>query len=318
MKTAQGLLLALNEHLEFTAATEPHSVGRLHVDSAVRYLLGIPRTLPDEDPIDARSADLREGAAPILPGIRLEGRDGRWIEFIRRTPGRNFSLSMMEGEQDQTIDEMQAVSRLRLFIEHWGEETQLTSEIRLSPEQRRKIADLERTRDTARRERRADGDLSVIFRKRVYILLGVLFVVAVCSLAAPLNFLIGPGGVAGAAAAAMVALGALGGLWLLFKTYRVEVDRRAGFLRVIAIDGAAPVGELDELKHADVTELPKKRSRHSVFVMTHRGEKFTVGSRAWTAGDAEELANAVNDALDLPEADRKFLAYRRNKWRDRA
>jgi len=263
MKTAQGMLLALNEHLEFTTATEPHPLGRLHVDSAVRYLLGIPRTLPAAEEV---------AADPVSPGMRLEGLDGMWIEFLRRTPGRNFSLSMMDGERDQVVEEMQAVNRLRLFIEHWGEETDLTSEIRLSPEQRRQIVDMERVRDAARRERLADGDQQVVFKKRVYMLPCVLFIVGILSLAAPLYFLMGPEGVAGAAAAAMVALGALGGLWLLFKTYRVEIDRSAGTVRVVAIDGAAQVGELDDLKHADLTELPKKRSRYGVFAMTHRGD----------------------------------------------
>lgn len=312
MKTAQGLLLALNEHLEFTTGTEPLPVGRLHVDAAVRTLLGIPRTLP------APGADQDAESAPVFPGMRLEGRDGMWIEFLRRKPGRTFCLSMMDGERDKVVEEMQAVSRLRLFVEHWGEETHLTSEIRLSPEQRRRIADMERARDDARRERLADGHSQVVFKKRVYLLPAVLSVVGVCCLAAPLYFLLGPEGAAGAAAAAVVALGALAGLWILFKTYRVEVDRSAGVVRVIAIDGATPVGALDDMKHADSTELPKKKSRYGVVVMTNRGEPLSVGTRAWSAEEAGEIAEAINDVLDLPEADRKFLTYRRNSGRDRA
>ena len=58
MKTAAASLLALNQHMEITTDPEPHSVGRVHTDAAVRYLLGVPRRLPEE--------------RDVAPGLRLE------------------------------------------------------------------------------------------------------------------------------------------------------------------------------------------------------------------------------------------------------
>ena len=303
MKTALGSLLALDEHLKFTSEQESRQVGRLHTDAAVRYLLGIPRELPESGP------------DPVSPGLRLEGHSGMWLEIVRRSPGRSFSLSMKDGEVDQGIDEMSAVTRVRLFIEHWGEETDLTSEIRLSPEQRRMIVDGERARDEERRQRMADGPGRVVFQKRVYMAPCLLIFAATAGLSGALVLLLGLQGVPGAAAAALLALGSLGGLWLLFKSYRVEVDRSAGLVRVVAIDGASVVGELAEFQHADVRKLPKNQARVGVYVLTHDGRKLGVGSRAWSTEDAGKIAEAVNDALDVQEVDRKFLAYRRQYGR---
>ncbi len=303
MKTAEGSLLAMNEHMETISVTEPHSVGRLHTDAAVRYLLGIPRELPET------------GSDPCFPGLRLDGNDGMWIEILRREPGRIFSLSMKDGEVDLCTDEMMAVSRVRLFIEHWGTETDLTGEIRLSPEMRRQIANGELARDAERRQRMADGPSRVVFKKRVYMVPCLVTFAATAALAGILLLVLGTRGVPGAAAAALLALGSLGSLWLLFKRYRMEIDRSAGIIEVVAFDGASLVGELDEIQHADVRRRSKSRRRVAVFVMTQDGEKLSVGSRTWSPEDAEEIAEAINDALDLPEVDRKFLAYRRRKGR---
>ncbi len=300
MKTAEGSLLGMNEHMEFISSAAPQSVGRLHVDAAVRYLLGVPRALPERE----------------SPGLRLEGRDGMWIEILRREPGRIFSLSMKDGETDLNTDEMQAVSRVRLFIEHWGTETDLTAEIRLSPEMRRQIADGELARDAERRQRMADGPNRVVFRKRVYMVPCLLLFAATATLAGILLLVLGTSGVPGAAAAALLALGSIGSLWLLFKTYRVEIDRQVGVIEAVAFNGASLVGELDEIQHADINRQSRIRDRVGVFVMTRDGEKLSVGNRSWLPEDAAEIAEAINDAVDLPEVDRKFLAYRRRQGRD--
>jgi hypothetical protein len=322
MKTVDASLFGLNEHLELTGADGPTPMGRVHVDAAVRYLLRIP-TLPDGDsspapegaaspPGDAAEAG---GTGPAAaPGCRLEGRDGMWIELRRGGKGRAFRLSMKDGEQNRPIDEMQAANRVRMFIEHWGEETDLTAEIRLSPEQRRRLADLERARDDARRQRVAEGN-QVVFRKRVYQVPCLLFMAGAAGLSVALYFLLGPEGVGVTSAAAVLALGSLGALWLLFRQYRVEVDHAIGILRVVAFDGATYVGELDEFRHADVREIAEKEGALGVFVTPHEGAPVPVGRRAWPASDAVAIAEAVNDALDVVEADRKFLAYRRHQGR---
>ena len=59
--------------------------------------------------------------------------------------------------------------------------------------------------------------------------------------------------------------------------------------------------------------VPKSQARVGVYVLTHDGRKLAVGSRAWSTKDAGEIADAVNDALDVKEVDRKFLAYRRRR-----
>jgi hypothetical protein len=299
MKTVEGALRALNDHFEYTGSEEPFPIGRLHADAAVRYLLGIPSELPAEAPVDRP------------PGILLEGREGMWLDLTRTESGRSFLLSMKDGETDRSTAEMQAVNRVRLFVEHWGEETDLTHEIRLSPEARRKILGRENALDAERRKRMAEGPQQVVFGKRVYQLASVLVFLGTAALAGVLVLALGTKGVPVAAAAAIVALGSLAALCLLFKTYRVEVDRRAGLIRVATLNGQHEIGRLEEIRQADVTRLEGNSALCQVTLLLAGEGKRTVGHRLWNAKDAAEIADAVNDAIDLPESERKFLAYRR-------
>ena len=88
------------------------------------------------------------------------------LELCRRMPGRTFHLTMKDGEQNVAIDEMQAVYRVRLFVDHHGEETEHTEEFRLPPEVRRVIRDREEVLDAERHRRLEREAPRRVFRKR--------------------------------------------------------------------------------------------------------------------------------------------------------
>jgi len=158
MKTVSGILTGVDRSLAATGRDEPIELGRVDADVCVRHLLGLPgRESAEED--------------DCAPSLSLRGRRGMWLTLIRKDPGRILRLTMKDGEQDHRIDEIQATGRVRLFVEHWGEETELTEEIRLPPEVREMIAARERSIDEARRIRTADGPPRIVFRRRRGLLL---------------------------------------------------------------------------------------------------------------------------------------------------
>lgn len=126
----------------------PRDLGSLHADAGVRHLLGLRH-------------DHGHREAPLL---RLDGHGGMWLELELAEQG--FILSMKDGEQRLPVDEMHAANRVRLFVEHYGDDTELTSEVRLPPEVRERIRKQEQALDRKRRERMATAPERAVFRRR--------------------------------------------------------------------------------------------------------------------------------------------------------
>lgn len=257
MKTVIGFIKGVEEHLRYTGRNETVELGEVHADRCVRYLLGLPRVKTPED----------GNACP--PTFRLEGRRGMWMEFVRPDSSPNYLLSMMNGETDLLVDEMQAVYRARLFIEHHGEETHHTMEIRLPPELRAEIRRRNAEIDSGRKKKLESAAPRVCFVQRA-------------------------------------------SAFKLFKKYELIVDRKAG--EILEQRGGKTDGlfRLKELELADVEGLGKDGRNCRVLVDVAEGrDGRPLGSAFWTEQEAIDIAEAINDAIDLPERRRRLLHYRR-------
>jgi hypothetical protein len=300
MKTVVGTVRGLDGNLSFTGSPDTRELGRMHADKGVRYLLGMPREVPP----------LEGDACP--PTFKLEGRRGMWIELVRRESGQTLYLTMKDGEQDLPMDEMQAAYRVRLFIEHWGEETDLTSEIRLSPEARKELLDKERALDEERRLRLEDAPVRSEFEKRTHLVHSVLALLVAAGLAVVLVVLLGLQPAQIAAAAALVVLGLLTALVLFLRRQSVVIDREGGNVLEKSPGTKKKAHPLAEIVQADLGRPKEGRGSDlcHVLLRSEEGAK-SLGTASWSREEAAEIAEAINDAIELPESKRKFLRYRR-------
>jgi hypothetical protein len=177
-------------------------------------------------------------------------------------------MTVTDGEQDHPIDEMQAVYRTRLFVEHHGEDTEYTAEIRLPPEVRAKIRDHEEDLDEARRRRLRTEALRRVFRKR-------------------------------------------GSILKLFRGYTLVVDRKQDAVFELRRGRDHLLFKLEDVYRADVEGIGERPDCRVVVELTDGTEDHPVGKVHWSEGDAVEIAEAINDGIDLSESLRKLLRYRR-------
>jgi len=191
------------------------------------------------------------------------------MEFRRLKPGRMLRMTVTNGEQDLSIDEMQAVYRVRLFVEHHGEETEHTAEVRLSPEIRQAIMEKEERLDEERHRRLMRESHRRMFRRRG-----------------------------------------------LFKSYALAVDRRANAVFEVRRGKDIEILDLDQVYRADVADIEEPGGCRVVVELKDGTEDHPVGRISWPQADAVKLAEALNDAIDLPESLRKLLRYRRSEEGD--
>ncbi len=286
MKTVKAELRGCDRDLGASPGAEPLPLGRANSEVCARYLLGLPRT--------------EDGSASLV----LTGRDGMWLTFSRRDAGGIVRLSMKDGETDYRLPEIAAVERIRLFVAHHGEETELTEEFRLPEEMRRRIAARESRIDEERKARLAGAAprRSFVFRpyRAAGLASGVVGLVVGAGAAVLLSWF-GTAGwvIAGGLAGTGVALG----LILAFRSREVVVDRRRGVLEIPG--GEAPIA-LASIESADADE-------HGNVLIGPRPEagRRVLRLRCPSPSEAAALAEAVNDAVGLPEGRRKLLRYRR-------
>lgn len=308
MKTVSASLRAVDDNLRFAADAAVRPLGPVHADALVRYVFGLPHDVPAEVAADPDRA----------PGLFLEGRHGQWLRLVRREKGSDLRLSVKDGETDLLLPEIQAVYRVRSFVEHWGEDTELTAEIRLPPEAREMIADRERTEDETRRRRMAEAAPRDVFVKRPWLRPAVAVLVGAflygLAYAAALLFLPDFSPTAQMAGAAVLLFGLLLSPWLFFRKYEIVVDREHGEVREHLIGKERPLARLADLRHADVVGLDGRRPERECRVLLVRNDdgEIEVGHGGWSGRHATQIAESINDSIDLPAARRKVLAYRRH------
>jgi hypothetical protein len=114
--------------------------------------------------------------------------------------------------------------------------------------------------------------------------------------------------------AAILLFGLLLSPWLFFKKYEVVVDRSHGEIREHLIGRERAVARLDAVRHADVLGLDRggaKDQRCRVLLVLRDDNEIEIAHGGWPTRTAAFIADAVNDAVDLPAARRKLLRYRR-------
>jgi hypothetical protein len=298
MKTVEGAYLGLDESMQPTGTTEERDLGRLHEDAAVSHLMGMPRSISGElDP-------------SLLPRLRLKGRGDVFLTLARSAKAEEFLLTVTGGETDLPVADIQATYRVRAFVEYWGEETELTEEIRLSPEAREALANQEHQLDARREECLQSAAPRTIFRQRPRLRPALL--IAFGGIAFGLSALVSPGPAAatGAVALALILLGGVLGILSLLGRQELEVDRDAGVLREGRGNRRSDLHRLSEVEQSDVDPKPGGRAHVLVRLGDDRGTRV-LGSSLWPVDQAERIAEAVNDAVRLPESQRKLLQYRR-------
>lgn len=298
MKTVAGAYRGLDDSMTPTGSPDRTDLGRLHDDAAVSRLLGMPRAV---------AADLDPAAHPALV---LTGRSGVALEF-RRGPGRKeLLLTVTGGETDLPVDDIQATYRIRAFVDFWGEETELTDEIRLPPEARAALANRERHLDERREAGLAGAAPRTVFRQPPRLRPPLFLVLA--GIAFGLSALVSPGPVLATGIVALLLILVGGGLGIASLVTRPEivVDRSEGRVRGRHAGRRGDGLPIDDMEEADVEVLDDGKARVFVRLRADGGVR-TLDSGAWSAEQAGRIAEAINDAVRLPEARRKLLMYRR-------
>jgi hypothetical protein len=265
MKTVVGQVRGVDENLRFTGTAEPTSLGQQSSDIWVAYLNSLPREFPPGE---------EDGSAPVL---HLIGKSDMWLELRRKEPGEILWLSMKDGEQDYRVTEMQAIERIRLFVRYWGEETELTGEIRLPPDVRARIALEESAKDEIRRQRVDQAPKQVAFGMRASRILPFkTYELTVDREAGNIT------------------------------------ERSLG--RPKEICRLEDVRESD-VRGYEKGDASGRHFRVVVSHGESSTEK-QLGRSGWTLEEAVRIAETVNDAVDVPESRRKFLRYRREQKKD--
>lgn len=299
MKTVAVTVRGLDAGFAADGSAEERDLGRLPGDAIVRQLLAIPRELPP-------------AAAAAPPALALVADSGEKMEFRRAESGPLFRLTVTGGETDQPIEELQAAYRVRAFIEHYGEDNELTSEMRLPPEVRAAIKETEASADEQRKKRSASAPPVTSFRKTAPRGPALAVAGAGVLIGASVAFAMGPSRSMQIVSAIPVVVGLAFAVWLMTRVNEILLDRTARVIRERAYGRLDDVCGFDEVKFADTFPSSYVESR----VLLHMEDrKVDLGRGVWFNSQAARLAECVNDCILLPEAKRKHLRYRRETKR---